>query len=223
MKRRPAILVFDAVGTLLRPREPVAVTYHRIGAQFGSCLTEDEIRRRFHLQRQIVFGNIPEQVSSESIERQHWRALVHAVFGELADGGALFDALWQFYAGPENWSVYPEVEGCLDQLMAGQFEMAIASNFDRRLHGICAGLPAIRGIGHVCCSSDVGFSKPDPRFFHAVWQQIRPNQGPTEFPLMIGDDWDKDVVAARAAGWQSAHLVRKESDLAQLLVELDLL
>ena len=78
--------------------------------------------------------------------------------------------------------------------------IAIASNFDDRLPQILKGLRPLSGCQHVFWSSQIGFAKPDLRFFRYIERSLnlRPHQ-----LLMIGDSEMADFGGARQAGWKA--------------------
>jgi putative hydrolase of the HAD superfamily len=49
----------------------------------------------------------------------------------------------------------------------------------------------------IFCSRDLGFKKPDPRFFQAILAKL---QSAAENCIMIGDNYDKDIAGAKSAG-----------------------
>jgi putative hydrolase of the HAD superfamily len=193
-------VVFDAAGTLIRPAAGVAETYASIARNFGVDLPVEVIAERFQESRERIFRRAERCVASDRQERRHWQLLVNSVFREHPDTQPLFEALWAWYARPESWSVYDDVAGVLTQLHQQGVRAVIASNFDRRLTAICEGLPDLAGIRDIFCSAEVGYCKPDVRFYKAIAARLgaRPSR-----MLMIGDDPVNDVQAAIQAGWQA--------------------
>jgi putative hydrolase of the HAD superfamily len=63
-----------------------------------------------------------------------------------------------------------------------------------------AGHAQLAALNRCFISSGVGFRKPSPQFFHAVQTQLGLPPGAI---LMVGDDYENDLVAARACGWQA--------------------
>src|SRR5665213_3276357 len=80
-------LIFDAVGTLIRPNPSVAVAYHAIAARYGSRVTVEEagtrFRKVFRASETDSFPNGPPPesrwTSSDSIETARWRWIVQQV------------------------------------------------------------------------------------------------------------------------------------------------
>ena len=108
-----------------------------------------------------------------------------------------FDEVFQAFAGPAHWALFPETRGVLERLRAGGLELGIISNFDTRLFDVLRGL----GIGDlfdtVTISSLACAVKPSPRIFHAALEKhvVDP-----EDAWHIGDSLEEDVGGARRAG-----------------------
>ena len=177
MRTEPRWVVFDAVGTLITPDPPVAEAYFQAGRAQGSRQTRDAVAARF---REAFGGPLratpPAGVHStdEATERAFWRAVVAAVFDDLTGAAAerCFDALFDHFARPTAWRVYADVAPTLAALAALGLPVAVASNFDARLHGVFAGHRELEGIGRRFVSSELGWRKPDGRFFTAVCDRL---------------------------------------------------
>lgn len=207
-------LVFDAVGTLIRPRDSISETYRAAAMKWGLALPRSEIKARFQANRNLFFDNGTVQPSSNELERQCWRNLVANVFPEIPDTAELFQHLWEHYAEARHWILFPDVEACLHSYEQLGHTIVIASNFDDRLLPICEKLLPTIDKEHIFCSADLGFRKPDPRFYQSIQQRL---EGVLIRPVMIGDDLEKDVLAARNAGWDAVHLDRQIQSLIELL------
>lgn len=219
MKGPVKTIVFDAVGTLLRPVESISAVYQRTAASHGLELERETVKHRFATARQQIFSNDTDQPSSDDLEKSRWKTLVASVFRELPDPSGLFQDLWDYYANPGHWMVFPEVPDCLEQLTERELSIAIASNFDSRLLHICRETTPLDQIRLVFCSGRIGYCKPDPRFYETVEQRIRTEvpEHANARPMMIGDDLEKDVLAARSIGWTALHLDRPRRDLCSVL------
>jgi len=203
-------IVFDAVGTLLAPSPSVAEAYHRVGAELGSRLDVADVGRRFReffVQSETACFP-PERYgqTSEPEERERWRWIVDRVLHDVTDSAACYERLWDHFALPANWALFDDVSATIERLVADKYRLAIASNFDARLHGLCDAIPALQRIGTRLVSSEVGYRKPAAQFYQTV---IAACGVTTESILMVGDDWDTDVVAAKNAGLQAQWLDRR--------------
>jgi putative hydrolase of the HAD superfamily len=196
-------ILFDAVGTLIQPDPPVAEVYHAAGRRFGSQLQQDEILARFGqaLAREQSGGP-----TTEANERQRWRRIVRQVIDDVPlRADALFEALWHHFAQPPHWRLYEDVAGMLDALRGLGFKLGIASNFDSRLKNIVAGHSPLAACDAVFVSSEVGYTKPDLRFFRAIEKRLEACAGQI---LFVGNDEIADVHGATKAGWQIVLLNR---------------
>ena len=204
-------VLFDAVGTLIYADPPVADVYEAAGRRFGSRLDARQIALQFRQALAAEFGpagDLRRPATNEANELARWRRIVAAVFPDVTPVAAdsLFDSLWQHFAQPTSWRPFPDVEPALRQLQQRGLQLGIASNFDGRLLEITAEMPELAPCEQVFVSSQVGFSKPDPRFFAAVAAQLA---APPSQILLVGDDGLADVQGARAAGWQAVYLDRR--------------
>lgn len=215
-------LFLDAAGTLIEPAEPVAEVYARTAAAFGLRVEPAVVKRWFG----EVFGGLsdPDYASSlegDIAEREWWRLLVRDVFA-----GALsrpmpesvfelcFDALFNHYADPAAWRVFPEVPEVLAAARATGLKLAVVSNFDRRLHGILAG-HGLR-FDAVITSADACSRKPHAAIFHFALDQLglQPAQ-----VFHAGDSPVADLEGAAAAGIKACLISRPATDLRVFLAE----
>ncbi|MDX1967939.1 MAG: HAD hydrolase-like protein [Planctomycetaceae bacterium] len=206
----PRWIVFDAVGTLLTPRPAVADAYHSAGRRFGSRLTRDEIDRRFKSafrDSEIrCFPGDRRGRTSEPEESARWRWIVQQVLPDVTDGDACFSELWNHFAEPASWNVYDDVGPTLTALCRSGYQLAMASNFDSRLHRICESFAVLRPIPLRLVSSEVVFRKPAADFYRAILSTC---QAAPEEVLVVGDDLGGDVEGPRACGMASIWLDRR--------------
>jgi putative hydrolase of the HAD superfamily len=196
-------IAFDAVGTLIEPVPSAADAYYEVARRHGSRLSRDEISRRFQRTfRETERGKHASPgesrlATSESIEKERWRAIVSAVIDDVSNVDLCFDELFDHFARPESWKCFSDVKTTLDRLRRMGLNVAIASNFDGRLHGVCDGLDVLRDFACRVISAEVGFRKPSPRFFEALLSVAgcRPEE-----LLMVGDDDENDCAGARRVG-----------------------
>ncbi len=199
------LVCFDAVETLIKTRVPVAETYYQIGKKHHSHLSLEEITTGLKYYYPLYFSSesISKLGSSEKLERDNWKNLVGEIFSDLANIDHLFSELWFYYAQPMNWEVIPETYSCLKNLSESGIEIAIASNFDRRLNLIANQLiPEVKNE-NIFTSSRLGYAKPDIRFYKQI-ENMFPSEN-FNF-LMIGDDRKNDHYAALSAGWSTCSL-----------------
>ena len=194
-------VVLDLVGTLVYPEPDVPTAYQHVGRMHGLDLHRSCIVDRFS----SAMAAADWSVVDEEGQRLAWRHVVGQVFQEPPAIEEIFSALWAHFAQTAAWRVYADVVPFLKRASAAGLPVCIASNFDGRLHPICEGLGLAAHCEAVWGSVDLGFAKPDSRFFHAI---AATRQCPPEQLCMIGDDWRHDVEGAKRAGWQAIWLCR---------------
>jgi putative hydrolase of the HAD superfamily len=239
-------VVFDAVGTLLRPEPAVGVAYAQAARRLGSTRDAAEVQARFRTAWQAEeardrdtgglrsddtgglrsddTGGLRSVNSSglrtdEARERLRWQRIVAEVFPEVAEQDDLFAELWDHFADPGSWRLFDDVAETWRELEQRGLVLAIASNFDERLPGICASFAPLTRCRHVFASSAVGYRKPAVEFYGRVAAAL---DLPAESILMVGDDMENDVVAARQAGWQALLIARdkEQSSIADTVATL---
>jgi putative hydrolase of the HAD superfamily len=204
MMSRPRGVLFDAVGTLIYPEPSAADVYVAAAARQGVVLPTAEVARRFRAALRDAQA-IPSNRTDERRERHRWQTLVARVLPEVPDGERLFTELWAHFAQGKAWRCFPDVAPTLAALRDLGCVWGIASNFDGRLHSVVRELPDLAAAAVVVVSSEVGWCKPAPQFFHAAAAALGL---PLRDLLMVGDDAVHDVSGGAAAGMRVCHLDR---------------
>jgi putative hydrolase of the HAD superfamily len=196
---------FDAVGTLLFPRAPVARTYAEHACRHGVTLTEDQVRAAFSaaFALQEALDQAAGWRTDEDRERARWRAIVGDVMAGL-DADRCFAGLWDWFASAAAWTVHPEAGDVLRDLADRGLVLGLGSNFDARFLGLVEAFPELAPVrGRCLISSLVGWRKPAPEFFTALARSAgfeRPQV------LYVGDDPRNDLEGAMAAGMRAVLL-----------------
>jgi putative hydrolase of the HAD superfamily len=202
LKNRPQMIIFDAVGTLIHPRPAVAEVYERIGRRHGSKLRVPEIGMRFRraFQEQDEIDRRAGCRTDEAREKARWRAIVESVLRDVPEMEPCFRELFDHFAEPTAWECGSDAGPVLESLARQGYRLGIASNYDRRLRAVVAGLSDLKPVQEIFVSSEIGWRKPSIRFFQALvtQAQLLPDQ-----ILHIGDDYANDVAAASSAGLQA--------------------
>lgn len=199
---------FDAVGTVLSPKPAVSLAYHAAGRRCGSQLSARQISERFraalHRQedldaREHGYG------TDEAREAARWREIVSDVFTDLDDTSRVFALLWKHFANPKKWRLYDDVGTTWRDIESRGLMLGLASNFDLRLHNVCAAHEPLSSCQWIMVSSQIGYRKPHARFFHAIAERLEVEKHEL---LVVGDDLENDFLGAQHAGLQALHLVR---------------
>jgi putative hydrolase of the HAD superfamily len=205
-------IAFDAVGTIIHPLPSAAEVYFQAARRFGSHLEHEEIGRRFSQAfRETEQGDLTADagvrlVTSEAREKERWARIVATVIDDIPDTAACFAELFAHFARPEAWRCFDEVPAVLKGLKERGYRLAIASNFDGRLHAVCDGIPALRMLDARIISSEVGIRKPHAGFFKALVRSVGCR---ADEVLMVGDDHSNDIAGAQSAGLAAVFLNRR--------------
>ncbi len=216
MSARLSVLLLDAVGTLIRLREPAAAVYVRVAARHGLVRVRPDVERALEAVRiapppldGVPLAEIPAH------EREGWRAIVRAVLGEAASDGPCFDDLYAAFARPEAWQLIDGARDALRTARALGLRCAVVSNMDSRLPGVLAGLGVAEAIDAIVLPSSCGFAKPDPRIFAFALARLGV---PADQALYVGDREIDCVASARSAGVHAWRLdPAAPSDVANVL------
>lgn len=195
------VVFFDAGGTLFHPYPSVGEIYALVGAKYG-CLGEaaqlEKLFRAAWLKRDTLVSH-----SSEKIEREWWRKLVHDVFsaaGGVDDFEKFFDELYHCFGEAGAWRVYPGAVEVLEEIKRRGKKIAIISNWDSRLFHLCEGLGVKHHFEFILASAVFGASKPSPRIFEEALRKagVRPQEA-----VHVGDSVEDDIQGALGIGMQA--------------------
>jgi len=200
------VVFFDAAETLFHVNGSVADIYLRHAVTFGYQPKQDSIsliteafRRAFHDAPPPVFAPTdPAQIKQS--ERLWWFDVVHNVFyrvGMFERFDEFFDHVYEVFADPRSWKLFPEVPPVLGALRRAGLELGIVSNFDSRLFGVLRGLGIAELFDTVTISSLAHAAKPSPKIFELALEQHAVEAGEA---MHVGDSLRDDVEGAKKAG-----------------------
>ena len=127
-------------------------------------------------------------------------------FEPIHDYDAFFDELYDTFASPESWELFPEVTEVLSSLKNRGYKLGVISNWDSRLPGILQGQHIDEYFTDIVISSQVGFEKPDSRIFQLAVDRM---SIPAHKAVHVGDDPLLDYRGAFEAGLYPCLVDRK--------------
>lgn len=208
-------IVFDVTGTLLTPDPPAVAVYRQAALRLGQEIDLAIVRRRFRAAVARHYGSDAAEVplasagrsaggreAEDAVERARWRRIVADTLPELTAPQAdeAFAELWEHFAGPHHWRLVNGVDRLVSGLLADQRKLAIATNLDRRVHRLLDAHRPLDQIRRRFLSSEIGWAKPDRRFFDYVATALAV---PPDQIAMVGDDPVNDLNGSRRAGWRA--------------------
>jgi putative hydrolase of the HAD superfamily len=212
------VVTFDAAGTLIRLTQSPGKTYAAVAQELGYSLDPDRIEAGFRK----TWKSLPERIETlgprPDDDKGWWFELVSKAIREagysIQPMEVYFEGLYNRYALPGAWELFPDVTEVLDQLVAKGVRLGIISNFDRRLYDVLDHLGIRNRFEHVLISSEVGCDKPSARIFLEGARRfgVRPEE-----VLHVGDDPGLDGVGATGAGLSILIVDHSESRLNRVL------
>jgi putative hydrolase of the HAD superfamily len=209
------VVFFDAAETLFHVNGSVAEIYLRHAVLFGYQAKPDSLariteafKRAFHDAPPPVFA-ATESAQIKQSERLWWFDVVHNVFyriGMFDRFDEFFEHVFEVFADPVSWKVYPEVLPTLKDLRHRGLELGIVSNFDSRLFKVLKGLGLAEVFDTVTISSLAHAAKPSPKIFEAALEQHAVDPGEA---MHVGDSVRDDVEGATKAGLAAVLLARQ--------------
>jgi putative hydrolase of the HAD superfamily len=215
------VVTFDAAGTLIRLLHPPGWTYAETARLFGYSLNPDRVQEGFRITWKTL-APPPESLGPRpDDDRNWWRELVARTMESAGYRIAPFDeyfaAVYQTFARPDVWELFPEVASILTELSRLRIRLGVISNFDRRLYDILGHLHVRDAFEHVIISSEIGIRKPAPRIFRVAAQRF--NVELSEM-LHVGDERESDFIGARAAGLEALLVDHKTAKLSSIFPRL---
>ena len=206
------VVFFDAGGTLLHPYPSVGEIYEKYCRKHGGDSSAADLEARFRKAwiHKDGLGTLRAH-ANEKVEKQWWRELVEEVFSHekgIRNFEAFFDELYDIFALPEYWRLYPQTLDVLKELKKRGKKMGIVSNWDSRLFKICEGLGLDQYFDFIIASAVFGASKPSPKIFEEALKRsgAKPQQA-----VHIGDSLEDDIHGAGNVGIH-AILIERHKD-----------
>ena len=198
--RNVEIVFFDAGHTLLFTYPRVGEVYAQAGRRYGLSVSPDGVEAAFR------DAFVARKLDGRPQDRAWWRRLVLETFGrfgEASDPEALFADLYEHFTHPASWRLYEGALETLEALQARGYRTGLISNWDDRLPELLEGLGLVPLLEPRVISTFVGVEKPHRRIFETALAEagVEPGQA-----LMVGDDWEADVLGARAVGMHAVHV-----------------
>jgi putative hydrolase of the HAD superfamily len=202
------MISFDAGGTLLSPYPSVGEIYSRVAKKYDRLISPLEINQSFHRvwQKKDMHDLISH--SDEKIEKTWWGEIVKEVFVPFEafdDFDLFFNDLFDYFASPDCWRLFPETIETLEILNQKGIRMCVISNWDSRLVTLCRSFEIEKYFEFILISAVFGVSKPHPKIFEEACRKahLLPNE-----ILHVGDSLEDDVQGAMRSGLHTVFLDR---------------
>jgi len=199
----PRAICFDLDGTLFDHRGSARVGVTRFLQGFGVEVTEAAIGAWFTAEDEQFERWRSGVIGFQDQRRARLRTVLPqlgvAVPGDDTGLDAVFDDYLRAYR--EAWRLFPETLPLLHELRDLGHRLGLLTNgTETQQLDKLARTGLADAFDVVCISERIGFQKPDVRAFHALAAQL--DVDPADC-LFVGDDPERDVTGARAAGMRA--------------------
>ncbi len=210
----PQVIFLDAVGTLFGVRGSVGQMYLNVTRQFGVTANPELLDQAFYASFKaapaMAFPGV-ELAAIPQKEYDWWQAVAEDTFqraglyAQFSDFSAFFTQLYDYFAGPDPWLIYPDTFRFLDYWHRQAIPLGVLSNFDTRIHAVLEALNLRSYFSSVTISTEVGAAKPSSLMFAAA---LAKHNCPPAAAWHIGDSFQEDYEGAKAAGLRAFWLKR---------------
>ncbi len=209
MKRHdsPRAVLFDAGGTLIEARPGASAVYGRVLSRWGPEVDESDVAPIF----QEVWSELT-QAHPRGLDRYHllkggerewWGEFLRRVLARLdhpAPWEPVLAELFEAFADPALWHVFPEVGEVLATLSSAGLRLAVVSNWDSRLEALLGRLGLAGFFDATLVSALEGVEKPGAEIFRRAAARLAVAAGEC---VHVGDSPLDDYRGAESAGMRA--------------------
>ena len=156
------------------------------------------------------------QISFQEQRRERLRAVLPRLGAELPRDDAALDRLFEGYLRSyrASWRLFPGSASLLRELRAGGYRLGLLTNgTDEQQRDKLGRTGLDSAFDAVCVSERIGFQKPDARAFLTLADELDADAADC---LFVGDDADRDIAGARAAGMRAVLVDHSAAGAADL-------
>jgi putative hydrolase of the HAD superfamily len=210
----PQTIFLDAVGTLFGVRDSVGQIYSEVASKYGVNCSPELLNKYFFSafknSAPCIFPGVS-MVDIPQREYQWWREInrqtftAAGVWEKFSDFDTFFQELYQYFATPAAWEIYPDVIPALTNWQQQGVQLGVLSNFDSRLYTVLKVLELNQYFSTVTISTEISAAKPQPEIFTAALSKY---QCLPQSAWHIGDSLEDDYLGASIVGLTAIWLNR---------------
>ncbi|TCC37148.1 HAD family hydrolase [Kribbella sindirgiensis] len=201
-------VVFDLDNTLFDHTGCAVAGLRSWVTELGITPTDELVAEWFVIEEDQFGRFLAGEITHQGQRRGRLRAFLPVLGLPVPATDAELDEVFTGYLTQytNNWIAYPDARPALEVARSNGWRIGVLTNGSTKQQNA-----KLRAIGLadlidvVCTSEELGVSKPDPRAYRRVCEALGVEPSET---MMVGDNLELDVVAARAAGLTAQHLDR---------------
>lgn len=195
---------FECVGELVRERLGVS---------------EEQCEEAFMRARQVTKAKLGETATSHSRMLYFQKTLEYLDIRPLYLALEMYETYWGFFL--DNMILYPGVRELLEALHEKYIRVGVCTDLLAHIqHRKLRRLGMMDDVDCLVTSEEAGVEKPAPGIFHLCLEKLRL---PAEEVCFVGDNLERDVKGAMAAGLQAVWFhPESEGDLRERMMRDDI-
>lgn len=218
------LITFDATNTILKFKIPPWDHYALVARNYGFTGTGMDIKDQMLQSFKFMERKYPNFGKGDITWRVWWQKLIQLTFKDhlppAADVTKMGTKLIEQYATTKCWNIAYGTPKLLEHFRDDGIALGVISNFDPRLNSILQNVLLRQYFDFVLTSYEVGYSKPSPKIFSRALEFCKTPTTASE-ALHIGDDYEKDFMAAKNCGWHSILLRNPPGEIMDIPSEDD--
>ncbi|WP_328329717.1 HAD family hydrolase [Kribbella sp. NBC_00382] len=202
-------VIFDLDDTLFDHSSSITATLRAWVPTLGAAELTDELIAQWFVAEHRNFelwlaGELSHQGQRRGRLRDFLPLIGYPVPATDAGLDEIFAGFIERY--PQHWTAFPDALPALEVAKSNGWRIGVLTNgVVQQQNAKLAAIGLADRIDVVATSEGLGFSKPAPESYLLTCEAL--GVDPSE-ALMIGDNLEKDVIGARAAGLSAEHLDR---------------
>ncbi|KDQ21732.1 hypothetical protein BOTBODRAFT_26159 [Botryobasidium botryosum FD-172 SS1] len=211
---RPALVLFDALHTLVTPRAPIAVQYAQTFSPYF-CVAPEAIRASFQSALKEVQTSSPVYGHTKGVDGWWTEVIRKTAVGAGANPLVVEEALPEVvprlmkrFSSKEGYKLFDDVIPSLHALREIGLRTGLVSNADIRMRNVLADLGALDFMDPCVLSELEGIEKPDTRIWDKALERSAVWKSRSEV-VHVGDELEADYRGAERAGLVAV-LLRRE-------------
>lgn len=201
-------VVFDLDNTLFDHTGSAAVALRTWVAELGGTPTDELVAEWFVIEDRVyprwLFGELTHQGQRRARLVEFLPLIGHPLPPTEAAQDEFFEGYLRHYRA--GWTAFPDACPALEVARGNGWRVGVLTNGSTtQQNAKLAAIGLAELVDVVCTSESLGVSKPDPLAYQRICEEL--GCEPSDV-LMIGDNLELDVLAARRAGLTARHLDR---------------
>ncbi|MGZ0150762.1 HAD family hydrolase [Kribbella sp. WER1] len=212
-------VVFDLDNTLFDHSGSAERALRAWVAGLGIAPKDEIVAEWFAIEDRLYDAYLRQELTHQGQRRGRLREFLPVLGRAVPETDAELDEVFEGYLREYrgNWIAFPDARPALEVARGNGWRVGVLTNGNTaQQNAKLATIGLAEYVDVVCASESLGVSKPDPLAYQRVCEELGVDPGET---LMVGDNLELDVLAARRAGLAARHLDRPAGGtLTQLVV-----